>query len=138
MPDEKNIWDNSWAKHRERRPEDILNSRITKETYRAIAQFIDNDDKLILEAGCGSGKLCCLLARNFPMSQVTGTDLSENSISLANTLKEAEGAANAAFENGNLFEIACPDNYFDVVFNDGVIEHFALEKKRITLMLLKK
>ena len=28
---------------------------------------------------------------------------------------------------GNLFQIPYPDNYFHVVFNEGVIEHFPLQ-----------
>lgn len=128
MLEEKDVWGKSWESHIKRNPADILNSRITRETYQVIASFIDSNDKLILEAGCGSGRLCCLLANDLPASRIIGFDLSETSISLANTLKENAQAANVAFEMGDLFKIAYPDNHFDVVFNDGVIEHFALEE----------
>jgi len=109
-------------------PAKLLNSRVALETYHAIAEFINDSDKLILETGCGSGRLCCLLARDFPQSRIAGMDLSKNSVNLANSLKQNAGVSNVTFGEGDLFELAYPDNYFDVVFNDGVIEHFALEQ----------
>jgi len=124
----KNIWDVNWAGQSKMEPARLLNSRVTLATYGAIAEFIDEGDKLILETGCGSGRLCCLLAKNFPGSFVTGMDNSANSIKLANSLKDGTGVSNLSIQEGNLFEIPYPDNYFDVVFNDGVIEHFALEQ----------
>jgi len=126
---QKTIWNRNWERQNQINPERILNSRFTQEAYRCLKSYIDESkDKLILEAGCGTGRLCCLLARDFPNLQVIGMDISPNSLKIANRLKEYLQLSNVSFETGNLFQMPYPDNYFDVVFNDGVIEHFSLNE----------
>lgn len=126
---QKNIWNENWKRQRQVNPKEILNARFTQEAYNCIKKFIDRNDKLILEAGCGTGRLCCLLARDFPDSRVIGMDISPNSLRISNNLKEYLQVQNVSFILGNLFQMPFPDNYFDVVFNDGVIEHFSLKEK---------
>jgi len=126
---QKTIWDRNWERQKQVSPEKILESRFTQEAYCCIKRFINKSDKLILEAGCGTGKLCCLLARDFPGIYVTGIDISSNSLEIANSLKEYLQLSNVSFEIGNLFQMPYPDNYFDVVFNEGVIEHYMLKNR---------
>ncbi len=127
---QKTIWNRNWERQNQINPERILNSRFTQEAYRCLKSYIDESkDKLILEAGCGTGRLCCLLARDFPNLQVIGMDISPNSLKIANRLKEYLQLSNVSFETGNLFQMPYPDNYFDVVFNEGVIEHYSLKNK---------
>ena len=129
MSEQRKIWDKSWECLLWVHPQEILGSRFTQEAYRCLKNFIDcRKDKLILEAGCGTGRLCCLLARDFPDSQVIGMDISPNSLKIANRLKEYLHVPNTSFCRGDLFQMPYPDNYFDVVFNDGVIEHFSLNE----------
>jgi len=126
---QKTIWNRHWERQNQINPEGILNSRFTQEAYRCLKSFIkEKEDKLILEAGCGTGRLCCLLARDFPNLRVIGIDISPNSLKIANLLKEYLHVSNVSFEIGDLFQIPYPDNYFDVVFNDGVIEHFPIDE----------
>ena len=125
---QKNIWDKHWKGQINVEPQKILNSHFTQEAYYCLKNFIDErKDKIILEAGCGTGRFCCLLAKNFPNSKVIGMDVSPNSHKIANSLKEYLKVSNVSFETGNLFQIPYPKDYFDIVFNDGVIEHFSLE-----------
>ena len=56
-------------------------------------------------------------------------DVSLNSLKIANSLKEYLKISNVSFETGNLFQIPYPNDYFDVVFNEGVIEHYSLSNK---------
>jgi len=124
---QKTIWNRHWERQNQINPEGILNSRFTQEAYRCLKSYIkEKEDKLILEAGCGTGRLCCLLARDFPNLRVIGIDISPNSLKIANLLKEYLHVSNVSFEIGDLFQIPYPDNYFDVVFNEGVIEHYSL------------
>lgn len=127
--EQRDIWDRNWEIQSQTNPKEILSSRFTQEAYRCIKNFIDKDDKLILEVGCGTGRFCCLLAKDFPDSQVLGIDISPNSLKIANFLKEYLCVPNVSFENGDLFQIPYCENYFDVVFSEGVIEHFSLEEK---------
>jgi len=127
---QKDIWDKKWEGQIDINSQKELNSRFTQEAYYCLKNFIDDrKDKIILEAGCGTGRFCCLIAKNSFNSKVIGMDLSINSLKIANYLKEYLKIPNVSFETGNLFQIPYPDNYFDVVFNEGVIEHYNLNNK---------
>ena len=125
----KDSWNKYWESQLHINIQDILNSRFTQEAYHCLKYLIDDGrNKLVLEAGCGTGRFCCLLAKDYPNSEVVGIDISPNSLKIANFLKKFLQISNVIFEMGNLFHIPYPDNYFDVVFNEGVIEHFSLEE----------
>ena len=126
---QKNIWNNIWKNSTKIDPKRILDTRFTQAAYNCLKKFIDyNKDKLILEAGYGTGRLCCLLARDYPDSQVVGIDISPNSLVTADCLKKYLQVQNVTFGIGNIFKMQYPDNHFDLVFNEGVIEHFSIEE----------
>ena len=86
-------------------PQKILNSYFTQEAYYCLKNFInERKDKIILEAGCGTGRLCCLIAKDSSNSRVIGMDVSLNSLKIANSLKEYLKISNVSFETGNLFQ----------------------------------
>ncbi|MCJ7651411.1 MAG: class I SAM-dependent methyltransferase [Candidatus Lokiarchaeota archaeon] len=127
---QKDIWDKNWKDQINIDPQKIINSHFTQEAFYCLKNFIDErKDKIILEAGCGTGRFCCLLAKNFPNSKVIGKDISPNSLKIANSLKEYLKISNVSFGAGNLFQILYPNDYFDVVFNEGVIEHYSFNNK---------
>lgn len=76
--------------------------------------------KLLLDAGCGSGIYGKRLARRG--YQVTGVDLSEEMVAIANTRNPSSGfqAVPGDLENKTLF----PENKFDVVFFGQMLHHF--------------
>jgi ubiquinone/menaquinone biosynthesis C-methylase UbiE len=119
-------WDKCWESLDKGNYQGIINSQFTKEAYSRIKSFIDENAKLILEAGCGTGRFCLLLAKDFPNAEVVGIDVSDTAISIARNAKTGLGVKNVKFENRDLFSTNYPDNSFDVVFNEGVIEHFSL------------
>ncbi|MFH1061439.1 MAG: class I SAM-dependent methyltransferase, partial [Candidatus Omnitrophota bacterium] len=125
----KDMWQRSWEKQAQIKPEDILYTRFTKRAYKNFKRFIDQNDKLILETGCGTGRLCCLLGESFYNARIIGIDITQESLDIANKLKEYLGVSNVDFKKGDLFKLDYPDEYFDVVFNDGGIEHFPLEQE---------
>jgi SAM-dependent methyltransferase len=125
---QNDIWKNNWAEKADVQAQEILNTRFTKKAYKNFKAFIDKDDKLILEAGCGTGRLCCLLARDLPDSIITGIDITQESLDIANKIKQHLKAENVEFKKGDIFNLDYPDDHFDVVFNNGVIEHFPLDK----------
>ena len=126
---QKNIWNKNWQGQINVNPQIILNSHFTLEAYHYLKKFINTNSKSqkILEAGCGTGRFCCLIANDYSYSKVIGMDLSQNSISISNSLKEYLKVPNVFFVKGNLFQIPYPNNYFDIVGNEGVIEHYKLE-----------
>ena len=127
---QKDIWNKNWKGQISIDPQKIINSHFAQEAYNCLENFVDErKDKIILEAGCGTGRFCCFLAKNFPDSKVIGEDISLNSLKIANSLKEYLKISNVSFETGNLFQISYPGDYFDMVFNEGVIEHYSLNNK---------
>lgn len=128
----KLLWNNHWSMETGTSICDgsiiqILNSRFTLDAYSVFKKYISIEDKRILEAGCGTGRFCCLLAKDFPSSTILGIDISENALKIAESMRLLFGFDNISFKKGDLFSIDFPDNYFDVVFNEGVIEHFSLD-----------
>jgi len=75
----------------------------------------------ILEPGCGSGTVSAMLAKKG--NDVTLLDLSKNALNRARSVfrkKETE----CKFVVGDLFNMPFKDNNFDLIFNQGVMEHF--------------
>lgn len=75
----------------------------------------------ILDIGCGTGQFTALLS--IKQRQVTGIDLSANSIKKAVELKERLHLPNVTFLERNLFELDLPTNAYDFVFCNGVLHH---------------
>ncbi len=121
------IWNSVWKKIEHCDVEQVLSNRFTKEAYAIIRSFISIEDKLILEIGCGTGRFCYLLSKEFPDKLIIGVDISETSLEFARKLKDISGAVNLCFQKEDMFSLPFPDRHFDVVFTEGVIEHFKLD-----------
>lgn len=75
----------------------------------------------ILEAGCGTAVLSIYLSNlNF---QVTSLDNDENMLQLARTIADMF-PKKPEFIKKDLFNLDYPDNWFDLSFSHGVLEHF--------------
>lgn len=96
----------------------------SRDAFDAITRNIAENDKKILEAGHGSGRNCIGLAEKFPKSKIIGIDLSKDSIKIARLGATKRNLKNVSFMIGNIFHLPFKNNYFDVCFNQGVIEHF--------------
>lgn len=80
-------------------------------------------DKSVLDAGCGSGKFACAIAR-LGAKKVTGIDLSNNAINFAKQQSQkAELSDKMVFKSGSVCNIQFPDNTFDFVWSNGVVHH---------------
>ena len=77
----------------------------------------------ILEAGCGTGQLSNYLgsAQRF----VTGTDMSLNSLRLAQAFKDKHDLNRVRFCQMNLFHPVFPEESFFAVISNGVLHHTA-------------
>lgn len=78
--------------------------------------------KRILEAACGTAVLSTYLT-NLGFN-VTAVDIDKEILKLANKISK-NYLHKPSFKKGNLFSLNYPDNYFDVVFSHGVLEHFS-------------
>lgn len=91
------------------------------EFYRAVVELTREHSvivsgKRVLDIGCGSGQLLALLHDDFPDSQYTGFDFSEEALKLARQ----------TLPTGNFFSYdiySTPVSGFDVVYCTEVLEH---------------
>lgn len=67
----------------------------------------------ILEAGCGTGYLCRLIAQKNPSARIAGIDINP----------PQNGAANLSFMAGSVENIPYPDKSFDTVICTHTLEH---------------
>lgn len=77
----------------------------------------------ILEVGCGTALDSCLLAAGHAGVQTFACDLSEQAARIAQTNAQELGAALHTFA-GDLAALPFADGFFDLVFSQGVLEHF--------------
>lgn len=106
----------------------------SRDTFNILTKDINKKDKRILEAGHGSGRNCIGLAEKFPKSKIIGVDLSNESVKIGQLGAKKRGLNNVLFIKGDIFHLPFKNNYFDVCFNQGVIEHFEDYKKVIIEM----
>jgi SAM-dependent methyltransferase len=76
----------------------------------------------VLEAGCGTGQLSNFLGLTWGR-RVFGTDISVNSLRLAQGFKQAHAIEQAAFYQMNLFKPIFAPESFEVVISNGVLHH---------------
>ncbi len=121
--DVQHVWEQVWQ-HSGRDASAYLGDRFTTEAYPALREFIAPHAQSILEAGCGTGRFCCLFARDFPDSTIHGVDVSPSALEVARGLGQALRLSNVSFREASLFALPFPDNHFDCVFNEGVVQLF--------------
>lgn len=95
-----------------------------KKAYSTFGRWISPLDTRVLDAGFGSGRLCFALARDRAGTKVTGIDISEALVDQASQATAALGLDNLEFKQADIFQLPFENGDFDVVFNEGVIEHF--------------
>lgn len=93
-----------------------------------ICRLVGNG--VLLEAGCGYGLTSLLVGKNV---RRTLMDVESKAIEMARLLFATAGQC-AKFEFGDIFDMSFPNDTFDVVFNAGVMEHFAFDGRRAALL----
>ena len=92
----------------------------------SIIEAIKKNFKLeglkVLEVGAGTGRDSAELARLG--ADVYVLDFADNSLKIVNSLRESEGLKNLHLVRGDAFKSPFPDNTFDLVFHQGLAEHF--------------
>ena len=99
-----------------------------------VDAFIDsaklNDQKRVLDAGCGWGRTIIGLRRNIPDLDIVGVDITPELIAMAKVmlLKEADDK-NTLFKVGNIQNLEFPDNSFDAVISTRVLHYVSDPQK---------
>lgn len=99
--------------------------------YRRLIKFILNklnvkDNSNILEIGPGPGWIGIWMAKENQTLKITGLELSEDMIRVANKNKNVEGVSDqVSYIHGNAENMhQFPDKSFDVIFGNGTLHHW--------------
>ena len=109
---------------------DDFSSLIEKSERSMFAKKLDEElpySSKIIEIGCGTGQLSNFLSRY--NRTIIGTDLSLNSLELANNFRKANSIENVFFLQMNLFKPCFNEGTFDAVISNGCLHHTADPKK---------
>ena len=102
-----------------------INSYFSKAFVKSILSISKIKNGKIFEPGSGGGMTCANFAQlGF---EIASMDLSNNALRKGVLLFKSL-SLNAKFFLGDLFNLPIKDNQFDIVFNQGVMEHFRLAK----------
>jgi len=75
--------------------------------------------KKVLDAGCGTGELSCFLAQHG--AQVTGIDITQNSLAYARTQAQVKGLPNVTFIEGSLLDYPFREHEYDLIVSHMVL-----------------
>lgn len=89
--------------------------------YLRNQRVVDTTDRVILDAGCGSGFKSLVLAMANPGAKVVGIDLSSASIELAKSRLQFHGIENAEFHVATIEELPKLGYQFDYINCDEVL-----------------
>lgn len=100
-------------------PKDDLNAmyihNFVTAYYARNKKIIDTKNKLILDAGCGSGYKSLVLAEANPGAKIVGIDISEASVKLARQRLEYHGFDNAEFHVLSVYDLPQLNYQFDYI-----------------------
>ncbi|MFC1851427.1 class I SAM-dependent methyltransferase [candidate division CSSED10-310 bacterium] len=88
------------------------------------SRLLDNQipwEKTVLDAGCGTGQLACLLS--IKDRKTLGIDFSEESLSKGQKIKEKLKLNNLTFRRADLLDLKAGDERYDYIFCNGVLHH---------------
>ena len=109
----------------EKSPDGLYNSlfihNLVTSYYLYKQQIIDTNNKIILDAGCGSGWKSLVLAKANPGAKVVGIDLSPESVKIAQHRLNYHGYNNAEFYAIEIEQLGQLGYQFDYINCDEVI-----------------
>ena len=118
---EKNTWNDEWKNFTEL---NFFGRKFAKDQKNAVSKFLEKENlpknAKIVDFGCGSGRTLKMF-RSLGYNNSVGADVSLNSMKLCEKNGFIEGKdVFLVKEKGTEFK----DKEFDLVFADGVLEHF--------------
>lgn len=89
----------------------------------AARPIVDFSPVRILVAGCGTGREAIWLASNLANVSVLAVDLSLSSLAYAQRMANKMGLANVEFRRGDILELGCLAERFNMISSRGVLHH---------------
>lgn len=107
------------SNYRKHMSENPIQRRLIDRFHHKITGIVSRlNPASILDAGCGEGFVADIFFKAMPAVEITGFDVLEDSVKLAQ-IRNPRGT----FAVGDIYNIAHPDNSFDVVCCFEVMEH---------------
>jgi ubiquinone/menaquinone biosynthesis C-methylase UbiE len=103
---------------------ELYNHNLITSYYLRNQKVIDTKDKVILDAGCGSGYKSLILAEANRGAKIVGVDISEESIKLARQRLEYHGFDNAEFYVLSIDDLPKLGYQFDYINCDETLYFF--------------
>lgn len=100
---------------------DLYRHNLITSYYLRHRKVTDTHNKIILDAGCGSGFKSLILAEANPGAKIVGIDLSEQSLNLARQRLKYHGFENAEFHQLKIEEVAQLGMEYDYINCDEVL-----------------
>lgn len=91
-----------------------------------VKKYEQDEHLQILDLGCGDAVTDLFFNRHFPHFQITGIDVSGESIAVATQ----KNIGNAVFQTYDGKKIPFADEQFDIVFVAGVLHHVAIDQQQ--------
>lgn len=113
----------------------VFTNTLFVEGYPVFKKYLDHRHRRVLEIGSGTGRYGLKIAQDFPESQVLVTDILDESVALINRLIERLRITNANSQKEDVLNLSFPDNSFDLVFCDVVIQHIQDDKQAVSEMV---
>lgn len=121
------IWEGIWEKAKVEEW-DALSETIHRSLRKEIAS---TNSRMILEAGSGTGRISFKLKEE-EKGDVILLDISKTAVRISRNFFKRRGLT-GFFILGSIFKIPIKDDFIDIVWNAGVLEHFSDYKRILAL-----
>jgi ubiquinone/menaquinone biosynthesis C-methylase UbiE len=129
------IWRGVWEREKVSDPSALFGSRLFLEGYPVMRVHIPEDVRDVLEIGGGTGRYGLAIAKDRPRSHVIVTDILEDALRIGEEAAAKIGLSNISFQIADALKLNFPDNTFDLVFSDAVIQHIPEHARVVEEML---
>ncbi|MCD4705178.1 class I SAM-dependent methyltransferase [bacterium] len=126
----RNKQNDVWNKIYENYNKDSNNSYFHNRLISIINHHINNKTR-VLEVGFGSGSIVSYFQNKTPLS--VGLDFNINPIKIAKNIFKAKNLV-----QGDVFSLPFKNDSFDVVWNEGMLEHWKFNKSHIAIEEMKR
>lgn len=114
-------WDDIWDEY----VPNLMARRVKRVQTKALARILSvvelPKDSRIIDVGCGSGFTLAVF-RNLGYFNSVGIDISAHGLELCSQLFDFKEGKDTFLMDAR--SVGFPDNSFDLVFSDGMLEHF--------------
>ena len=118
------IWSKVWNSSKNIDSKNLGGGRLFIEAYPVFKKyFLSGKNLNILDIGSGTGRYGVKIAQDYPDSKTIISDILEESLDVGRKLAEYVDAKNVNFQREDVLKMSFPDDYFDIVFSDALIQH---------------